>query len=62
MFDKYELRGSIWKSKVNSIVGMLFLGSVALWAILFVTNITWGTDAISDGLVKVVEARSKLQD
>lgn len=60
MFDKYQLRDSIWKSKVNSIVGILFLGTVALWAILFVANVTWGSDPLAEGLSKALERRTTL--
>lgn len=60
MFDKYELRGSIWKSRVNSIIGSVFLGSVALWAAIFMTELTWGINPVIEAFAATVEMRTTL--
>jgi hypothetical protein len=62
MFDAYKLRDSIWKSRVNSALGSIFLGSVALWAALLIAEASWGTNPLASAFEKAVYARTHLPD
>jgi hypothetical protein len=62
MFDAYALRDSIWKSRVNSLIGSIFLGSVALWAALLIVEASWGTNPLATAFEKAVYTRTYLPD
>jgi hypothetical protein len=62
MFADYKQKGSIWKQNVNSLLGSIFLGTVALWAALFMLELQWGTNPIVDAFTKVVESHTTLPE
>jgi hypothetical protein len=61
MFDKYELRGSIWKSRVNSLIGSLFLGACALWAAIFMIELAWGVNPLAKAFASAISNHTMLK-
>jgi hypothetical protein len=59
MFAEFELpQGNILLERVNSIVGCLFLGTCALWAAVFVWNVTTGSNPIDHAIISYVEQQA----
>jgi hypothetical protein len=60
MFDKYTLRGSIWKQQVNTVLGTLFLSVVALWASLVMISAGWGENPLATAFAATVARETVL--
>jgi hypothetical protein len=50
-----SLRGSIWQSKVRSGLGILFLGTCALWAAVIIIQTAWGVNPIAQAFAKALD-------
>ncbi len=57
-----SIRGSIWKSKVNSGLGVLFLGVVALWAGSVIVQAAWGVSPVTKAFASVTNREIVLPD
>jgi hypothetical protein len=55
------IRGSIWTSHVNTVLGALLLGSVALWAAIVILRVAWNTDPVSNAFAAAIAQESALQ-
>jgi len=44
--DFTSIKSSIWKSRVNSGIGIMFLGTCALWAGLVIVRAAWGVNPV----------------
>ena len=51
-------RESIWQSRVNSFIGLLFVGTCALWAATFVLRVTWGIDPLAQAFAATIQAET----
>lgn len=55
MFDSFPpIRGSLWKQRVNTILGTLFLSTFALWAATVMFQAVWGIDPITQTFAAVI--------
>lgn len=55
MFTEFKRgKGPLYKQRVNTLVGSIFIATCALWAAMFVWNVTEGTDPISQTIVAAV--------
>ena len=62
MFLEYKpIRGPLLKSRVNSLIGSLFLGTCALWAATFIWDITTGDNPITHAIVATVGAETSFK-
>jgi hypothetical protein len=58
MFAEFEIpKGNIFLSQVNSILGCAFVGTCALWASIFVWNVTTGSNPIDRAIASAIEAQ-----
>lgn len=49
------IRESIWRSDVNTALGMLFIGSCALWAGLAIIEASWHVNPLSTAFAKALD-------
>lgn len=62
MFAEFERpAGNIFHSRVNSWLGCVFLGVCALWAAMFVSNVTSGSNPVSAAIVSAIAPQTSLQ-
>jgi len=55
MFTDFEyIRGSLLTERVNTLLGSVFLGTCALWAALFIWNVTSGSNPLDKAIAKIV--------
>ncbi len=54
------IRGSVWKSRVNSVIGLMFVGSCAIWAGLVIVQAAWGTNPLANAFAAMVQAETQL--
>ncbi|TSC69419.1 MAG: hypothetical protein G01um101456_198 [Parcubacteria group bacterium Gr01-1014_56] len=54
------IRGSIWKSNVNSWLGTLFLASCALWAVVVIVQTAWGTNPVTNAFAAIIESQAEI--
>ena len=54
------IRGSIWKSNVNTFLGILFLSSVALLAGIIIIRAAWGINPIENAFAAAVAQETQL--
>jgi hypothetical protein len=54
------IRGSVWKSRVNSFIGFMFVGSCAIWAGLVIVQAAWGTNPLANAFIAIVQAETQL--
>ena len=57
MFD--PIRGSVWKSRVNSFIGLLFVGSFGLWALVVVMQAGWGINPLVNSFSAIIEKETQ---
>ena len=56
MFTDFRpIKGSLFNQRVNTLLGTIFLGTVALWAMMFVWNVAEGSNPIERGLTSALE-------
>ncbi len=61
MFLEYKpIRGSLFLSRVNTFLGIVFLSTVALGATVFIMHATNGSDPITEGLGTVIANETQL--
>lgn len=61
MFEKFTpIRGSLWKQRVNTGIGSLFLTACALWAGLVIFEFGWGINPIAAAFSAAVERQTML--
>lgn len=60
MFLRYQ-RATL-KARVNTWLGSLLVGSVALWAALTIWHTATGTNVLVQAFTKVVEQRTALEE
>lgn len=56
-----SLKASILYTRVNSVIGILFIGSCALWAGITMTEAAWGKNPVANALAKVIEEETVLK-
>jgi hypothetical protein len=55
MFTEFTpMRASLFKERVNTGLGIAFLSTVALWASMFIWNITSGNNPIDRGIATAI--------
>ena len=56
MFTDFKpIKGSLFNQRVNTFLGTIFLGTVALWASMFVWNIAEGSNPIDRALTSAIQ-------
>ncbi len=55
-----SIRGSIWKSRINSLLGICFVGTCALWAATVIVQASWGVNPVTQAFAQVVERETRL--
>ena len=58
MFE--PIRESLWKSRVNTLIGSIFLSSVALWAGIVIVEASWGVNPVVEAFSAAMEERTVL--
>lgn len=59
MFTEFKReKGPLYKQRVNTLVGSIFLGTCALWAAMFVWNVTTGGNPISRTIAAAVQGQT----
>lgn len=55
MFSEFTpIRRSLFNERVNTFLGVIFLGTCALWAALFVWNISTGSNPINHAFAAAI--------
>ena len=54
------VRISIWKLRVNTFIGSLFLGTCALWAALIMIQASWGANPVANAFANVIKSETQL--
>ena len=54
------IRGSIWRSHVNTFLGSVFLASVALWASVVMVHAAWGINPVTNAFAAVMVRETQL--
>jgi hypothetical protein len=61
MFETFTpIRGSLWRQRVNSGLGTLFLCSFALWAGLIMLEFRWGVNPIAQAMASAIMRETTL--
>ncbi len=61
MFNEFTpIRGSLWKQRVNTGLGTLFLSVCALWAATIMFEAQWGINPVANAFAATV-ARETVQ-
>jgi hypothetical protein len=55
-----SIKGSIWRSRVNSGLGILFLGSCMLWAIVVISQAAWHVNPVATAFAAMVDRETQL--
>jgi hypothetical protein len=59
MFAEFDIpKGAFLVQKINSFVACAFVGTCALWAALFVWNVTTGTNPIDNTITSYLEEQA----
>ena len=57
MFTEFSpIKRSLFGERVNSLLGIMFLGSCALWAMMIIWNVTNGDTPIDHALTRIIES------
>ncbi len=63
MFTEFgSIRGSLYKERVNTFLGIIFLSTVALWAAMIVWNFTDGSNPIDQGIAAAIDREVSSQN
>lgn len=54
--DFAPIKQSLFNERVNSFLGIMFLGSFALWASMLIWNATSGDTPIDHALTRIIES------
>lgn len=62
MFAEFERpQGNIFREPVNSFIGAVFLGTCALWAALFMWNVSTGSNPLDRAILAAIESQMTLK-
>jgi hypothetical protein len=62
MFLDFERpTGSLFRAPVNAFLGSIFLGTCALWAAMFIWNVSSGDNPISQAIASAIEKQTMLK-
>ncbi len=56
------IQTSILRSHVHTGLGMALLGACALWAVMVITETSWGVNPIAQAFASMVERETTLPD
>ena len=59
--DFTPIRGSIWKQKVNTYIGLAFIGTCALWAGLVVVQASSGENPLANAFASVIVQETSIR-
>lgn len=60
MFESFEsVKKSLYMERVNTLLGTAFIATVALWAAMFIWNVTSGSNPLDDAIASAI-VRSEL--
>jgi len=59
MFTEFKpIKGSLWQQQVNSLLGIAFLGTCALWAAMFIWDLTDTANPVERAIATTLAAPS----